>query len=91
MRLTSKWELDASTVEEAREKYPGWRTSKAKLYERDGKVFGEAEHSYEGWVIEISSLDDLLKLVEREGDIIVSEDTNVEVEWGLEIYDDYRE
>lgn len=44
------------------------------------------------WVIEVNTLEDLLRLTDKYGNIIIgSEDDYKGIEWYMEIYDDYRE
>ncbi|MEN6296989.1 MAG: hypothetical protein ABFC92_03460 [Rectinema sp.] len=55
--------------------------------EEDVKLWGE---STEAWVIEISSLEELLDFVNKYGDLIISTGAT-EPTFKIEIYDDYRE
>jgi hypothetical protein len=43
------------------------------------------------WVVEISSLEDLIKLIKKEGDIIIGKSDVIEGFYVIKIYDDYVE
>lgn len=57
----------------------------------EGYIQREFPDDAEGWFIEINTLEDLLKLQEKYGDIILSRDWDNPSILKLEIYDDYRE
>ena len=56
-----------------------------------GNIQREFKDSEEGWFIDINTLEELQKLVEKYGDLIIGQcwqDHNI---YEIEIYDDYRE
>lgn len=58
-----------------------------------GKWIARQMDDQKAWAIDISSLDDLIKLYEKYGDIILGKEssTNEEKIYQLEVYDSYRE
>ncbi len=68
----------------------------AEKVEAPNKTIDGKDNPLEIWVVEVESLDELLELVDDEGDVIVGRsvyesDTYGGPEYDLEIYDDYRE
>lgn len=64
------------------------KTSKDQKQPCDGAIFEETDY-VDGWFIEINSLEELLGLKKRYGELILTTDYgNIET---IEIYDDLRE
>lgn len=68
--------LDYRTVdslEEAKKKiwYKDWLKGGVNHREEDGRVVCEKTEKQQQWVVEIGSLDDLLRLQEKYGDILI--------------------
>ena len=81
IRRTSGWHDEEQPVSEAE-----WVEVPAKTY--DGR-----DTTCELWQIELDSLEELLELVDAEGQIVVSEmDLNIDdPAYEIEIYDSHRE
>jgi hypothetical protein len=56
-----------------------------------GRIKRDFPDDAEGWFVEIETLDDLMRLVDRNGSIIVNRAWDNDSVRTIEIYDDYRE
>lgn len=82
------------TIESAKEKhwFKDWYDRGTNHREENGMIACDRKELTTEWVIEIADLNDLLSLIEDEGDIILGNNSGYkEVPLSLEIYDDYRE
>ena len=70
----------------------------AQLKDIQGKVYKKMPDGHlrfyeptEVWVIEIKTLDELIRFYEKYGDLILEKSETEEIPFEIEIYDDYRE
>jgi len=83
------WHIRTVSEEIYNQKFAKFENGPWKEYGTNHQITPEGyikrqEGTREIWAVNIESLDDLLKLIDTEGSIILSPDT-------IEIYDDYRE
>jgi len=62
-----------------------------KNHRSPNKSSSVRELPYKGWTIEINDIEELIKLIKKEGRIILGSSQCKECEYEIEIYDSYRE
>ena len=84
------WQTRTCTEEYFNQKYGKWREKgKNHKIDKDGNITRQVEDQI-AWTIEINSLDELISLYEKYGDIIITKSFCNENKL-IEIYDSYRE
>ena len=81
------------TLKEA-EKYPwfdDWYNHGINHREENGMIVCNAKKKRGVWCMEVGSLNELVALYDKCGDIVITDAQYKEVPIGIEIYDDYRE
>ena len=83
----------ASSLEEAKTMrwYKEWISSGSNHREENGYIVRDCEREESVWEVEIESLNDILSLFKKYGDIIIEESIYSEYDFKIEIYDAYRE
>lgn len=81
------------SMEEAKTKfwYNEFISSGTNHREENGYVVKDVEIVESVWEVEIDSLNDIISLFKKYGDIIIMESTYSEYDFTIEIYDAYRE
>lgn len=84
---------DVSSMEEAKTEfwYNEFISSGTNHREENGYVVKDVEIVESVWEVEIESLNDILSLFKKYGDIIIEESIYSEYDFEIEIYDAYRE
>lgn len=84
---------NVSSMEEAKTKfwYNEFMSSGTNHREERGYIVRDCERKEDVWEIEIESLDDILCLFDKYGDIIIKSSIYLEYDFSIEIYDTYRE
>ncbi|WP_092113471.1 hypothetical protein [Prevotella sp. KH2C16] len=85
--------INVSSMEEAKTKfwYDEFISSGTNHREERGCIVRDCEREEDVWEIEIESLDDILRLFDKYGDIIIKSSIYSEYDFSIEIYDTYRE
>lgn len=83
----------ASSLKEAKTMrwYKEWISSGSNHREENGYVVRDVEIVDSVWEVEIESLNDIISLFKKYGDIIIKESIYHEYDFTIEIYDTYRE
>lgn len=71
--------------------YKEWISSGSNHREENGYVVRDCEVEESVWEVEIESLNDIIGIFKKYGDIIIMESTYSEYDFKIEIYDTYRE
>ena len=71
--------------------YKEWISSGSNHREENGYVVRDVEIVDSVWEVEIESLNDIISLFKKYGDIIIKESIYLEYDFTIEIYDTYRE
>ena len=71
--------------------YKEWISSGSNHREENGYVVRDCEVEASVWEVEIESLNDIISLFKKYGDIIIEESIYSEYDFTIEIYDAYRE
>lgn len=84
---------DVSSMEEAKTKfwYNEFISSGTNHREENGCIVRDCEIVESVWEVEIESLNDILSIFKKYGDIIIMESAYSEYDFKIEIYDAYRE
>lgn len=84
---------NVSSMEEAKTKfwYNEFISSGTNHREENGYIVRDCEREESVWEVEIESLNDILSIFKRYGDIIIRESSYSEYDFTIEIYDTYRE
>ena len=84
---------NASSMEEAKTMlwYKEWISSGSNHREENGYIVRDCEREESVWEVEIESLNDIISLFKKYGDIIIEESIYSEYDFTIEIYDAYRE
>ena len=94
LNLTYMDSRNAKTLEEAKKKpwYKSWFEQGTNHREENGLVVCDRLHQETPCnTIEVNSLEDILGLVNEEGEIVVTKTNYKEISYEIEIYDGYRE
>ena len=80
-------------MEEAKTKfwYNEFISSGTNHREENGYIVRDYEREESVWEVEIESLNDIISLFKKYGDIIIEESIYFEYDFKIEIYDAYRE
>lgn len=83
----------ASSLEEAKTMrwYKEWISSGSNHREENGYIVRDCEREKSVWEVEIESLNDIISIFKKYGDIIIVESIYSEYDFKIEIYDTYRE
>ena len=71
--------------------YKEWISSGSNHREENGYVVRDCEVEASVWEVEIGSLNDIVGIFKKYGDIIIEENIYSEYDFKIEIYDTYRE
>ncbi len=71
--------------------YKEWISSGSNHREENGYVVRDCEVEASVWEVEIGSLNDIVGIFKKYGDIIIMESAYSEYDFKIEIYDTYRE
>lgn len=84
---------NVSSMEEAKTKfwYNEFISSGTNHREENGYIVRDCEREESVWEVEINSLNDIISLFKKYGDIIIEESIYSEYDFTIEIYDTYRE
>lgn len=84
---------NVSSMEEAKTEfwYNEFISSGTNHREGNGYIVRDCEIVESVWEVEIESLNDILSIFKKYGDIIIMESTYSEYDFKIEIYDTYRE
>ena len=84
---------NASSMEEAKTEfwYKEWISSGSNHREENGYIVRDCEREESVWEVEIESLNDILSIFKKYGEIIIKENPYSEYDFAIEIYDTYRE
>lgn len=82
-----------SSLEEAKTMrwYNNWISSGYNHREENGYIVRDCETEKSVWEVEVDSLNDIISLFKKYGDIIIMGSTYSEYDFTIEIYDEYRE
>lgn len=83
----------ASSLEEAKTKfwYNEFISSGTNHREGNGYIVRDCEREESVWEVEIESLNNIISIFKKYGDIIIMESAYSEYDFKIEIYDTYRE
>ena len=84
---------NVSSMKEAKTKfwYNEFISSGTNHREENGYIVIDCEREESVWEVEIESLNDIIGIFKKYGDIIIMERTYSEYDFKIEIYDTYRE
>lgn len=68
-----------------------WYNSTVNHREENGYIIGEWKEKWDIWVVEINSLKDLLRFIDKYGQVVIQESDYKEYPYEIEIYDTWRE
>lgn len=71
--------------------YKEWVSSGSNHREENGYIVRDCEREKSVWEVEIESLNDIISIFKKYGDIIIMESIYSEYDFKIEIYDTYRE